>query len=201
MKKAFTMPEVLVALAILGVLASITIPTISAQKANGDKVMFRKAYILTQEKVKEMLNDEVLYPYDTVRFGFKNTDEVKYNGKTYTGSTKFRNIFKSNFKIMKDGIDFKEGSFSSFPNSYKFQTEDGIIWYIPSGNFSSGSITITIDVNGEKKPNCMYNLRTCQKPDQFNLVITNRGDVGPDDDKGREYLNINKVLNKTKSEY
>ncbi len=200
MKKAFTMSEILLAIAILGVLTAITIPTINAQKANGDKLMFRKACIMTQEKLKEMVNDEVLYPYDEENYGFKNTIPVTYNGTTYSGTSKFRNIFKSNFKIMKDEIDYNQDLFDGRSYLHKFQTEDGIIWYIPNSDFSSKPITITIDVNGEKKPNCSYK-SSCQKPDQFKLEITNRGDLSPTDDKGKEYLNINKVLNKTKSEY
>ena len=51
MKKAFTLSEALITLAIIGVMASILIPTLNNAKPDKDKITYKKALYTVQSAV------------------------------------------------------------------------------------------------------------------------------------------------------
>ena len=94
-KKAFTLAELMVCLLLISVLATILLPAIIQNKPNKSKVIFRKAYYIIERVVSELINDDDLYPTNEEEnvMGFANTAEVTYAGKTYSGASKFCNLF------------------------------------------------------------------------------------------------------------
>ena len=195
-KNAFSLAEVLAVTAIIGVIAAITMPTIGIIRANDHKILYRKAYKTLEQFCYEMVNDEDLYPYDSINYGFKNTTPIIHLNKTFGTPSKFRELLKTKFEITKEFGD-------------EFTTNDGIVWTVPNSDFSLGYHDISIDVNGEKKPNCYYDptsteerLKNCKEPDQLRFRVTNRGMIELDDNwtKEREYIDINRVINSDKSQ-
>ena len=156
--KAFTLAEVMVTLAIMGVLASIMLPVMSKIRPDKTKATFKKAYYVVERTVYDMVTDESLYPELGSYKGFDNTQEVTYNGQKYKGDTKFLQLNKiSNNRPGSTYIPF-DGNNGS-PN---IVTSDGIAYYIPSSNFKdkigdeirANALKIMVDVNGsETKPN------------------------------------------------
>lgn len=60
--KAFTLSESLIMMAIVGVIAVITMVSLSSLKPNKDKMLLQKAYSATLTAVAEITNDPVAYP-------------------------------------------------------------------------------------------------------------------------------------------
>ena len=61
-RKAFTLSESLIMMAIVGVIAVITLVSLSGLKPNKDKMLLQKAHRATLEAVAEIANDAVAYP-------------------------------------------------------------------------------------------------------------------------------------------
>ncbi|MDD3014602.1 MAG: type II secretion system protein [Candidatus Gastranaerophilales bacterium] len=63
MKKAFTLAEMLIAMMIAGVIASLTIPTLMKNvQYNNSKILFKSGYRLVETAVSDMVSDISLYP-------------------------------------------------------------------------------------------------------------------------------------------
>lgn len=185
-KKAFTMAEVMVVLAVIGVLVAILTPTIVKLGPNQSKIMFKKAYYITERVVNELINDETFYSdSDSNRPGFVNDDAVTVNGSSISGVTKFCQLFST--KVNTSGtISCTSGKTSPVAtgnanlSSGNFTTNDGITWHIPTTaatgyttTFTNGGATptptagitrdIIVDINGtdaydaNSNPNCQYN--------------------------------------------
>lgn len=60
--KAFTLSESLIMMAIIGIIAVITMTSLSSLKPNRDKMLLQKAYRATLSAVEEITNDAVAYP-------------------------------------------------------------------------------------------------------------------------------------------
>lgn len=166
-KKAFTISEMLITLMIIGILGVILAPIITHMMPDQNKVMFKRSYYLITNTVAKMLDDDSLYsPFGAVGsgnettpiyVGFDNTNSVTYNGVTCSGTTKFACLFSEiagtksieteEFSTLFDGSAYS-GSASVL------YAKDNIKWRF--NNPSSGNLAavITVDVNGDKGPNC-----------------------------------------------
>ena len=213
-KNAFTLAEVMVTLALIGILASIMLPVISKARPNKQKAMFKKAYYVAERMVYELVNDEDLYPATGDKVGFDNTGEVEYMNSSYGSKddegkqkSKFCELFARKVNTTSDSVSCTADS-ASFSNSPSFTTTDGIAWHMPYTDFSAnnaGSSTqiIRVDVNGTTKPNCEYKDNTqasaegvsaCLNPDRFVIKIEPDGKMYVDGLKEKEYLSSNDSL-------
>ena len=61
MKKAFTLAEALVTMAIIGIVMALSIPAV-IQSTNDTRPLFKKAYYTVETVVNELINDTSLYP-------------------------------------------------------------------------------------------------------------------------------------------
>ena len=61
MKKAFTLAEALVTMAIIGIVMALSIPAV-IQSTNDTRPLFKKAYNTVETVVNELINDVSLYP-------------------------------------------------------------------------------------------------------------------------------------------
>jgi len=155
--KAFTFAEVMVTLAVMGVLASIMLPVMSKIRPDKTKVTFKKAYYVIERTVYDMVTDESLYPELGSYKGFDNTQEVTYNGNTYKGNTKFLQLFAAHINKIStnrpNGTTLPSNGVSGSPNII---TSDGIAYYIPASDFAgyigpesrAKALKIMVDVNG-----------------------------------------------------
>ena len=202
--KGFTLAEILITLAVLGILAAIMLPTVTQARPNKHKSLFKKAYYVAERMVYELVNDEDLYPSTSVTLGLDNVSDVEYLG-THYGSASVENDKKSKFcglfarKVNTTSdtaqCDSVHSTFANTDsNKPSFKTTDGIAWYMPFTDFSgSGAETIRVDVNGEAKPNCAYS-NTCPDPDRFEIRVVKDGKMFVNGTKEKEYLESNNSL-------
>jgi len=81
--KGFTLAEMMVCLAVISVIATLMMPAINNLRPNKSKVMFKKAFYLTERIVSEMINDEDMYPQTEGLHGFDNLTVATINGTSY----------------------------------------------------------------------------------------------------------------------
>lgn len=182
LKNGFTLAETLIAMGIIGIIAMVMMATIKSGP-NPNAAMFRKAYNTLSTVVSEMVSTESLYPD-----GFLyNTDPtaVDIDGVYPSGNTKFCSIFASMVHTVGDlRCNANNPSYSGTPT---FTTTDGIAWHMSPNDFSSGSISIKVDVNGDNAPNCS-STANCKKPDRFQMQVYNNGKITIDTDAGKEVM-------------
>lgn len=184
-KKAFTLAEVLITLGIIGIVASMTIPTLIANYKKTQYVTaLKKAYSTWNQAINLMSSDSGT-PGDLASF-FESTDTATMGDKIAlyfkvakncrnTDSGCFAKSYSWNLNNSPIKTDKDSGSFS-----YRFITTDGMSVLI--GLFDTGGCTghnasltrmcatVQIDVNGLNPPNIFGR-------DIFELFIDN--DKGP----------------------
>ena len=63
MKKAFTLAETIVVIVIIAFIATVLMRSLGDVHPDQEKIMFKKAYQITERTVGELVNDESIYPY------------------------------------------------------------------------------------------------------------------------------------------
>ncbi len=164
-KKGFTMPEMVITLGIIGVLAIILLPVLRNSDANENEHIFKKAFFLTERIIQEMRADEDLY---------RDGDLSKPVKGELTDSTFCQN-FAQNFKIKSDISCVEHAFVNGEAPDGTFTTIDGIVWKIPITTFADEIAVVQIDVNGNKGPNCFAS-EECAKPDRFAITVYTKTD-------------------------
>lgn len=185
-KQGFTITEMVIALGVAAVIATIVLPMLSSIKPNKELLMFRKAYYRVERAITELVNDDTLYPEpeDGSESTFlANTDDAPYRGKIYTGNSKFCGLLAAKLGAETVNCNFVA---AAQENGAGFTTSDGIEWKVPLTNFHS-SIEIKFDVNGAKGSNCRYS-STCTKPDTFAIKVFPDGRIEVSGAMEKEYL-------------
>ena len=200
-KRAFTLGEVLVTLMIVGVIAALIIPIIKNAQPDKQKLMFKKAYTNVERVVTELVNDDDLYPDVGDYMGLDNTNAVTVNDISYSGNTKFCQLFAMTINVVDDeniNCLATPGGNGTY-NEPSFITADSVAYYLPSTSFDANA-TITVDTNGDKEPNCFYNATSCKKPDMFEILVGPDGKVGVEGDLEKEYLQDTSVIRSNSEE-
>lgn len=221
-KNGFTLAEMLIVVALIGVLALLILPIIRKVMPNKEKVMFQKAYSTFSRAVSESVNDEDVYPESvgsedgTVTDGsclgvykdetpysdFGNTNTATVNGENRCGKTKFCYVMASKFNIQGNPVcpsdgDTKAAPTSGDPLEGDFTTTDGMVWRMPISFFHDANVNTTVpayvDVNGDKGPNCLDTDEDCEKPDIFVISVYRDGRLQLNSDIAKEYLEVGKI--------
>lgn len=201
--KGFTLTELMIALAVVGILVAVVTPAIMKTRPNKNKMMIKKSFYTTEQIVSSLINDERLYPdmrdaCDTgdaaeCAYGFDDYDKVSYEGEDYEGDTKFADLFKSKLNVKKED------------STYVFYTADGIKWDLSDADSKvwtrgtkpsdAGVAKILIDVNGTESPNCRQNGAACSADDfdQYQIEIYSNGKlkISDSDTKAIDFVTIN----------
>lgn len=183
--RGFTLAEVLITLAIIGIVAAMTIPTLIANYQKTQYITgLKKAYSEITEALKLMADDYgcpdnlnctgLFGPAavsDTFANEFKKYLKVaKDCGSTYNASDEntkcFADTYASHIDGTYDGLDFNQ----DFMGAYKLTTADGFSmsiqddaencntnsFMVPAGtNMAHTCGEMLIDVNGKKGPNTL----------------------------------------------
>lgn len=209
MKKGFTLAELMVCLALISVIATILMPAIERLKPNKKKVMFKKAYYLTERIVSELVNDEDLYPFIEGKVGFDNTVEVDVNGVTYGGNVESSDAAKSKFCMLFASklnttssvalANCKNNNLTDGTFTPAFSTTDAVQWILPVEGFPDKNTfyKIIVDVNGPDTPNCLDG--ACDDPDRFELQIRADGKMQVEGPKAKEYVGTVNIIENQKN--
>lgn len=217
--KAFTLTELMIALAVIGVLVAVVTPAIMRTRPNKNKMMIKKSYYEAEKIVSSLINDETLYidgrdacnsqtassTRGGCNWGFDDYNSVVYDGETYANGTKFPGLFgaKLNYR-------------TADTTSWIYTTSDGVIWYLggtanqwahpttskPS-DITNGSIII--DVNGADGPNCRQNGKNQANADctgsaadfdqyQIDISVTGKMTINSADSRAADFVTINTSL-------
>lgn len=188
-KKGFTLPEVMVTLGVLGILAAILVPAITKSAPDSKKVMFKKAYSTLETAVSELINDDVNYPATAkdVLEGTSISVQVGLHYQDVTGVVPSdANKFCYLLSQVMNTVGTVKCATADTPKT--FMTSDGILWSTryknESNNFplkmdSTNDAVLLIDVNGSKGPNCgaagnLYKTATCAAnitADQYEIGV------------------------------
>ena len=152
--KGFTLTELMVALAVIGILVAVVTPAIVKNRPNKNKMMVKKSFYTVEQVVNSMVNNESLYPdmrnycgenadtpgnpaTDYCAYGFDYIAAGMNDGFRYSGNYKFAQIFKDSLNVRGDYTGENNGAENapdpSNPDSYItfypiFYTTDGIKW-------------------------------------------------------------------------
>ncbi len=140
MKKAFTLPEAVICVAIIAVLAAVMVPGLLKVKPDEEKLMVKKAYSTTSEIISYLANDVGIYSRMQAD-GF--ADAIPYtdlDGIEYSGAKKFCAIFASKVSTASQG---STTTFGDFGCSTTFTSVDGISWKVAT----SPSSTLVTDID------------------------------------------------------
>lgn len=132
-KKGFTLSEVMIALTVLGVLATVLYSLTAKVTPSDNRVLFKKAYYNLSEAVAQMINDESLYPSSEVNTGVSSTPRnFNYTQlsttPTYYTSNKFCYLLSERLNTVSVSCQaYNSTSVGSFT------TSDGMQWriYVP----------------------------------------------------------------------
>ncbi len=208
--KGFTLTELMVSLAVIGIIVAVVTPAIVRLRPNKTKMMVKKTFYTTEQIVSTLINDQRFYPdmhlacdldagavdYECA-WGFDYEESVRHEGEDYSGDEKFAGLFKSMLNIKSGG---------SGTDEYIVTTNDGVTWDLNgtigawtsgqrSGVEDAGIGTLLIDVNGDEAPNCRESDSECSAEDfdQYEIEILANGKmrINEDDAKAIEYATIN----------
>lgn len=148
--QGFTLSEVLVTIAVLGILGAILIPTIMRVAPSKNKVLFRKAYATIQSTINTLINDDTNYPGDKsvtissiaypLGFNYTTSTSNALSGTTYN---KFCYFLIDSLNTVSSGPTSCLNS-SQAGNSYltNFTTSDGIYWtlFVPIADSTTNAL-------------------------------------------------------------
>lgn len=166
-KKGFTLAEVMLTVAVVGILAAVLTPAIVNVSPSSSKVMLKKSYAGLERAIDELSNDNLRYPdnqtgntTDTlakVSMGFNYTTIVTtdvFAMNMPTGVNKFCYLLGDKL----DTVDTINATSCPTSGNGNFVTADGIAWTIVQGTSplknDDYSTKIIMDMNGTKTPNC-----------------------------------------------
>ncbi len=202
--KAFTLIEVLLALAIVGVIATVTANQLKKMQADKIAISFQNCYNSMGAAIRHMYEDEVNYPkistgtYDSdgnmrlagfsnfYNYGSINTDNISFD------RLKFARMFSNEIGAQRvlTSDNSKYGMI--------FSAKNGSDWLVqiprPAMSTSSSYIVIIFDANGKQEgPNCPVQLQlvdttssssniglNCAKPDRFRFYVSANSKITPD---------------------
>lgn len=147
-KKGFTLSEVLIALAIIGVLAAVLIPTVQKTMPDKSIAMFKKSYNTLLTAISNMINDDANYPAtQTITIS-----SIAYQkGFNYTTATINGSSAKFPY-LLADSLN-TVGSTSIIDRTAtgqsSFTTSDGATWtvYVPKADSANDSEDATSAVS------------------------------------------------------
>lgn len=161
-KKSFTLSEIMIAMAIFGIIAAACIPIVLNMSPNKNAIMLKKAYYTTEQIVSDLINDPIYYPSGD--FAEDISVMADNTNPSITKPTEFAKL--SCLFAKKMNIDANSGSVTlenfctrtadngSYHNNnanHILVTNDGMIWNFVSCNannsFNETNPACRIDVS------------------------------------------------------
>lgn len=223
MKKfGFTLAEMVIAIAVVGVLAAASVPLVNSIIPDREKVQVLKAYKQLKSINQEIISNPSIYdpndpidPNNQQRQGLLNTDPplgwrpTNEDLRNFINNNNGNNNNSKYSAILADYLKAEDYNYDNDNNNGSFTTPDGMLWIVEDED--NGIISITIDTkniinnennNADNTPNCSYGEQNCNSPDRFIFSVTaTDGRVEGIDPLTRAYLANPYRLSDRKNDY
>lgn len=144
LKKSFTLSEIMIAMAVLGIIVAASVPIILNMSPNKNAIMLKKAYYTTQQIVSDLINNDILYPN-----GDFHEDNSLGTGEDISEFAKFSCLFARKMNIDGSKLptvdDFCKRTENEHAN-FILYTQDGMAWNFVGCKFGEDE-TCRIDVS------------------------------------------------------
>lgn len=215
-KKAYTLAEILIALAIVGIVAAICIPMANKFRPDTTKILYLQTYDNLKQVLKLAANDNGYYPSSSgiYNFGYhpfayigsiqNHEDSQKNKLCRVLADTLVLSVEFPNINCSDDYTLYNENNFSP-----SFTLKNGIeVMVTTNTNYNTVNMVqasktnryqtdIIIDVNGaEEGPNHTYS-DNVKHPDRFQFKVSADGSIRPVDYAGLYFLEHRTNLKKT----
>ena len=150
MKKAFTLAEVLITLAIIGVVAALIVPAISNLRPDKNKTAYLQAYDTITDTVKSLAGNSRIYPVckdpeedDNVNcseyplFNTNRPMDDRFDDANYQGDKKLCSLMGWSFGVDEDDMDcsdtvyqFNAANYTDGFANTSFTTKNGMRWRV-----------------------------------------------------------------------
>lgn len=206
-KRGFTITELLITLAIIGIAAALAGPAVVNLMPDKNKAMFMKNYKELSTLTQKMLDDPELY-YKTYEIQEENEDtdgdgkDDKFAGRKYPNCTglectgeALRAPYSSinfttqdKFASLFSDLLGAEEIISINTTDGNFKTPDGTLWL--TENYGDGDVcyNVYITVNSNPDKDCAFNPGTCKNPNKFTLTMDAYGNITAHDALSKAYL-------------
>ena len=209
MKKfGFTLVECLLALAIVGIIAAVTLPAIKHSLPDKDKIA-----VLKTNKIIMDINEDILSNKRWTAYGEENCVGLQCI-----------NLSNPSFFILGQEYDdiLIDATAKSFPypvifarhlqlngdvtakaienGLVEFDTIDGNHWTISLLD-NAGEFIITVDLMDSKKARCTYDKTSCTAPGQFSFYVDKQGKLYGNDPLTSAFLEHTDKLNYDEDDY
>lgn len=190
-KSGFTLAEILLSLAIIGIIAAVTIPSLLNLRPDTAKMKVIKCKNVLEKLNAELLDDSSIYAVNEECSGLDCTepaDETAYND--VSGGNKYINLVARN---LETDTKYAKGTSTTLSDNSTITTRDGIKW-----RFNNRTVILSIDPNKSESDSCMY--PDCDKPNKFRLKVNNDGSVSGDDPMSKAYFDNSQKFNDRKTD-
>ena len=210
-KLGFTLAEVLVSLAIVGVIAAVIGPAISNIAPDKNKSTYIDYYGKISNVIENSLNDSGIYGRNYIKSADGQYYELEKcidlgctSAAMKSGYSSASGLSKLAWLIAKDwGLDSSDYSLGA---TSTLTTKDDIEFVIEAEAIDIDgedgiNHTITMKLTGGGKP-CIYNPNTeCRFPRWYVYNVDTFGNVTPGDFLGKAYLRNTKTMNDKQKDY
>lgn len=210
-RRGFTLSEILIALAIVGVIAAITLPMASKMRPDVNKVLYLTTYDALNSALSNVIVNEKVYPKIENDLIFKNYPLANTFGNDIVagGRNKLCRALSGSFNILEDASEIAKDTDSACNNTYQEYEKSGFIRSFTNKNGVEFMVTtsasydtppkdgttdltyqtdLIIDINGVGNgKDCMWS-DTCKNPDRFSFRISADGEIQATDPAGAFYL-------------
>lgn len=215
-KKGFTLQEALITLAIVGIVAAITIPRLAKIAPDQNHAKYLKAYALLTDLTNEMLVDPALYfCYNPTDNGLNCTNMPRegsipselFNNLDFLAKDVDGNINSSlakYFEIFAFKMHVQEKQVINNPpaglTAFAFRAKDGIVWIFAHDGDNNHPINVDIDMDGISDNDEILDENSNNLPDRFAFNIDMDGSVRAADAMGEFYINNASDVNSKNSD-
>ena len=200
-KKGFTIQEVLITIAIVGVVAAMIVPSVQKIMPDKTKVQYMKVYNTLTSQLSDILDDSSLYwtTYDNstgnpncegMTCADKPAIEPYQSDNACLETSKFPAILSHRLNLASDPIYTNPGG--AFVSIASFTTTDGTLWRFRTLNPPNQNMTteVSITLSSDPNPNVPANYFAAnnQNPSRFKFIIKKDGEIVAGDVLGAVFL-------------
>ena len=141
-KKSFTLSEIMIAMAIFGIIVAACVPIVMNMSPNKNAIMIKKAYYTTEQIVSDLINDPIYYPNGDFAVDSNVMAEETATNASPEKPTQFAKFSCLFAKKMNIALDSHTDTLENFckrvsdngkydvddPANHILVTNDGMIW-------------------------------------------------------------------------